>query len=151
MTNGKLRILLVEDHSDTLKLYEQLLRLEGYSVSAADSFAAAVCLAEKESFDLLICDLGLPDGSGTPLLEHLWQRTPGVVGIVVSGHARADDISRSLQAGYCLHLSKPIQPQHLLDAISRCLDSSRPTGHPGSGFITGNGTARIPTGPRSPS
>lgn len=130
MTNGKLRILLVEDHGDTLKLYEQLLRLEGYSVSAADSFAAAVSLAENESFDLLICDLGLPDGSGAPLLQHLRHRTPGVVGIVVSGHARTADISLSLQAGYCVHLSKPIHPQQLFDAINRCLDSSRPTGHP---------------------
>ena len=127
MTNGKPRILVVEDHGDTLKLYEQLLRLEGYSVKSADSFAAALDVAEANCFDLLICDIGLPDGSGLALLDRLREKMPALSGIVVSGHAHPVDIADSLRAGYCIHLSKPILPEQLFDAINRCLDPSKRT------------------------
>jgi len=125
MTNGKPRILLVEDHGDTLKLYEQLLGLEGYAVRSADSLAAALSLAQTESFDLLICDIGLPDGSGAPLLERLRQRMPQLAGIVVSGYSHPMDIADSLRAGYSIHLSKPIHPQQLLEAIDRAIEPSQ--------------------------
>lgn len=124
MAKKKVHILFVEDHPDTLRLYQRVLDLEGYSTRGADNFKAAVSLAEQEPFDLLICDISLPDGSGWELLERLRQEMPGLPGIVITGHGFARDIARSARAGFCVHLTKPIETQKLLDSIRRCLASA---------------------------
>ena len=72
---GPLRLLLVEDHEDTLRVMVRLLRAYGYTVSSAASVQDAVKLADSEKFDLLISDLGLPDGSGLDLVRHLKSET----------------------------------------------------------------------------
>ncbi len=116
----KLRILIVEDHLDTLNLYRQLIEYDGHSVALADGFAAALALADQEHFDLLITDVTLPDGSGWTLLKRLRELMPALPGIAVTGHAHPRDIDRSERAGFCIHLSKPIKPEQLCDAIRRC-------------------------------
>jgi CheY-like chemotaxis protein len=118
-----LRILVVEDHADTLLLYGRLLEAEGYSAITADSFAAAIAQAERNPIDIVICDVVLPDGSGWALLDRLREMIPGLVGIVVSGLAYPGDLARSQRAGYCIHLAKPIEPQRLYEAIERCADA----------------------------
>ncbi|MEY2439129.1 MAG: two-component system, chemotaxis family, CheB/CheR fusion protein, partial [Verrucomicrobiota bacterium] len=63
-----LRILLVEDHNDTRGVFANLLNRSGYLVSVADSVKSAVALLGIRKFDVLLSDLGLPDGSGYALL-----------------------------------------------------------------------------------
>src|SRR5687767_4404190 len=118
----KLRILVVEDHPDTLHLYRKLLEDEGHDVVAVDSFASAVELVGTDNFDLVISDVSLGDGSGWALLERLRERNPGLPGIAVSGHAYPTDIAKSERAGYCVHLSKPVDPERLYDAIRVCTE-----------------------------
>ena len=69
-----LRILLVEDHEDTNRSLTQLLRRRGYHVHAACSVANALELARQEHFDVLVSDIGLPDGSGVDLMQRLQSR-----------------------------------------------------------------------------
>ena len=65
-----LRILLVEDHEDTRLVMTRLLASFGCNVTAAGTVRDALAIAEHERFDLLVSDIGLPDGSGTEVMRH---------------------------------------------------------------------------------
>ncbi|MGE5275826.1 MAG: PAS domain S-box protein [Acidobacteriota bacterium] len=113
-----LAILLVEDHADTAGALTQLLREEGHRVKCVASVSEAVDLFRKETFDLLVTDLGLPDGSGHELLGVLRAIRP-IRGIVLSGYGMDADVARSRAAGFAEHLTKPVQISLLLAAIDR--------------------------------
>ena len=113
-----LSILLVEDHADTSEALAELLRLLGYQVQVAGSVAAALDLADASGIDLVISDLGLPDGSGLDLMRELGTRH-GLRGIALSGYGMEEDVQRSREAGFEAHLTKPVNLQTLQDAIRR--------------------------------
>ena len=100
------RILLVDDHLDTNIALKILLERRGYDVVTADSSASALACSREERFDLVISDIGLPDGSGWDLLPQLLSMQP-VKAIALSGFATKDDIERSQRAGFSFHLPKP--------------------------------------------
>src|SRR6266542_152203 len=88
------RILLVEDHKDTAKIMMRLLKGFDYDVQLADTVAGALLVAGQLKFDLVISDLGLPDGTGFELMKQLHQMYP-IHGIALSGYAMDDDIQKS--------------------------------------------------------
>jgi HAMP domain-containing protein/signal transduction histidine kinase/CheY-like chemotaxis protein len=102
-----MRILLVEDHEDTNRSLTNLLRRRGYHVQSARDLRSARDLSSKEEFDVLISDLGLPDGSGTDLMQTLRSERP-VFGIALTGYGMENDIRKSQEAGFKHHLVKPI-------------------------------------------
>lgn len=114
-----LRVLLVDDHEDTNRSLFLLLRRRGYAVQTAVSIASALEVADQHSFDVVVSDLGLPDGSGLDLLAQL-PTPPTLGGIMVSGYGMDEDIARSREAGYKEHLSKPVSVDKL-DAVIRRL------------------------------
>ena len=101
------RILLVEDHEDTNRSLTRLLRRRGYHVQSAASLQGALELSGKEEFDVLISDLGLPDGSGIELMQQLGSQRP-LFGIALTGFGMEEDIRKSRDAGFKHHLVKPI-------------------------------------------
>jgi CheY-like chemotaxis protein len=114
-----IRILLVDDHEDTNRAMQRLLRRLGYEVETADSVQAALSAAEADPpFDLLISDIGLPDGSGLQLMEELLKRRP-IKGIALSGFGMEEDVKKSKQAGFYEHLTKPINFKRLETAIKQ--------------------------------
>jgi two-component system CheB/CheR fusion protein len=117
-TGAGLRILLVEDHADTAEAMGELLRDLGHEVTVAGSVAAGLDAAERLAghFDLVLSDLGLPDGSGLELMAQLHGRY-GVRGIALSGYGMEEDVRKSLEAGFDRHLTKPINLQALQTAI----------------------------------
>lgn len=114
-----LRVLLVEDHSDTGTVMARLLRRSGHTVVHAESMAGAVKAWEAEHYDLLISDLGLPDGNGLDLMRRIRDRHPGVPGICMSGFGMDSDVEASRAAGFNEHLIKPVDMQQLHAAIRR--------------------------------
>jgi signal transduction histidine kinase/CheY-like chemotaxis protein len=102
-----MRILLVEDHEDTKRSLTNLLRRRGYHVQSAGDLQSAIDLSAKEEFDVLISDLGLPDGSGIDLMRVLNSQRP-VFGIALTGFGMEDDIRKSYEVGFKHHLVKPI-------------------------------------------
>jgi len=112
------RILLVEDHTDSRTTITRLLENRGYEVLTATNIAAALQVASDTDFDLLISDIGLPDGSGMDLMRALRERGQ-VRGIAISGFGMEENIRQSIEAGFSEHLTKPIVFQHLLEAIRR--------------------------------
>ena len=116
------RVLLVDDHADTLHSMDRLLRLRGYQVCTASSVSAALQAAATHAFDLLISDVGLPDGSGMDLMRELRLRHgKGLPGIALSGYGMEEDVSRSRDAGFGEHLTKPVDMLGLEAVISRML------------------------------
>jgi len=101
-----MRILLVEDHEDTNRSLTSLLRRRGYHVRSALTFQSAVELSAKEKFDVLISDLGLPDGNGIDLIQKLASKPP--LGIALTGFGMEQDIRKSREVGFHHHLVKPI-------------------------------------------
>ncbi len=114
-----LRILLVEDHGDTARIMCRLLSAEGHEVQAAADVASALSLAEKQAFDLLLSDLGLPDGSGLDLMRSLRARGLTLPAIALSGYGQEQDAEQSRQAGFRSHLTKPVSLPKLKQAIAK--------------------------------
>jgi PAS domain S-box-containing protein len=125
-TRKPLSILAVEDHIDTAQALAQLLDSEGHAVETAGTVADAVGLFRDRPFDLLITDLGLPDGSGYDLLGELRKIRP-IRGIVLSGYGMDADIARSLSSGFDEHLIKPVNIRRLIAAISRIAQEMGPS------------------------
>ena len=121
-------ILLVEDHEDTARVLRRILEHAGYAVAHAESVARARELAGTASFDLVISDLGLPDGNGADLMRFL-QAHHGLSGIALSGFGTDDDVLASSEAGFAEHLTKPVDWPLLRGAIERLL-GARATENP---------------------
>ena len=113
------RLLLVEDHETTRSVLMRLLRRAGYEVVAAGSVAEAVAAAAQERFDVVVSDLGLPDGSGQDLMKRLRALDPTLRGIALSGYGMEDDLRRSEEAGFFTHLVKPVKFEQLREALQR--------------------------------
>ena len=111
-----LRILLVEDHDPTSRVLSLLLRQMNHQVTAAPTVADALRQAEKSQFDLLISDLGLPDGTGLDLMRQLREKYR-ITGIALSGYGMDQDIADSREAGFVEHLIKPVDLPRLKSVI----------------------------------
>jgi PAS domain S-box-containing protein len=110
-----LRILVVDDHADTVRVISALLERAGHRVVQAINLRSARDAALAESFDLLLCDIGLADGSGLDLMREL--ASTGLRGVALSGFATAADIASSLDAGFIAHLTKPVRWDELIRQI----------------------------------
>jgi CheY-like chemotaxis protein len=110
-----MRVLLVEDHEDTNRALTRLLQLRGYHVQSARDVQSALALTESAEFDVLISDLGLPDGSGIDLMRALQTERP-LLGIALTGYGMEEDIRKSRDAGFKHHLVKPIDV-NMLDSF----------------------------------
>jgi len=117
MGDRQRRILLVEDHSSTVDALTQLLVRRKYEVVVAKCLAEARDLSSREKFDLLISDIGLPDGNGYELMTEMRGRT-GLVGIALTGYGMEEDVDRSRRAGFFTQLTKPVSVQALDNALA---------------------------------
>jgi signal transduction histidine kinase/response regulator RpfG family c-di-GMP phosphodiesterase len=113
-----MRVLLVEDHEDTNRSLTSLLRRRGYHVQAARSVQSALELAAKERFDVLVSDIGLPDGSGIDLMQAINSEHP-IFGIALTGFGMEEDVRRSHDVGFHHHLIKPVDLNRLDSLIQQ--------------------------------
>lgn len=114
------RILLVEDHEPTRASLTHLLSRRNYKVTPVGSLAEARSVVGKKKFNLLISDIGLPDGNGCDLMEEL-RKNSHLKGIALTGYGMEQDVSRSYAAGFAAHLTKPVRMESLDDALSVAL------------------------------
>ena len=122
-----LRILLVDDHVDTCMALEKLLTRRGHQIVTAHDVRSAIEAARGDSFDLLISDMGLPDGTGVELIARLGEMGR-VRGIAISGFGMYGDVEKSLAAGFAVHLIKPVQFHRLEEAIAVAMSPEGPGG-----------------------
>ena len=82
---------------------------------------SALKLAPKAKFDVLISDIGLPDGDGWELMRKLREQIPNLKGIAMSGYGMRTDLEKSKQAGFAGHIIKPFGPVELNAALKKVL------------------------------
>ena len=120
-----LRILVVEDHEDARRCLCTLLGSQGYDVSAAGDVRTALELGARHSFDMLISDIGLPDGSGLELLARIKQNSPQLQGIALTGYSMPQDKIDAQEAGFFALLVKPVQFAELRHLIETLLPQAK--------------------------
>ena len=118
------RVLLVEDHVDSAAAVKELLGVLSCDVVVAHTVQEALDVSGKGSFDLVLSDLGLPDGNGLDLMRILRDQH-GLSGIAITGHGMADDLRNTRDAGFVGHLVKPITLQRLSDAVQEFFQERR--------------------------
>jgi len=102
-----LRILVVEDHADTLRVLARLLDHFGHEISVANGAQRALEIVDSKEFDVVLSDIGLPDGTGYEVIAQAKRKQP-IKGVALTGFDKDEDIKRSKEAGFDFHLSKPV-------------------------------------------
>ena len=121
MSTRPLKILVVEDHDDTSRLMARLLEGHGHDVRTASGVGPALEAAGREPFDLIISDIGLPDGTGMDLMRQLQAIRP-TRGIALSGYGSSEDVRLAKDAGFSVHVTKPVDfstLQHIISEVSQ--------------------------------
>jgi CheY-like chemotaxis protein len=114
---SRARLLLVEDNDTTRSALQKLLCARNFEVKSAASIADAWALVAETKFDVLVSDIGLPDGDGYLLMRELKDRY-GMTGIALTGYDLEDDIKLSQEAGFSVHITKPIRARILDEALA---------------------------------
>jgi PAS domain S-box-containing protein len=115
-------VLIVEDHADTARILSRLLTKRGYRVRTAGSVQEAIDALGEQTVELIVSDVGLPDGTGYELIRRALDIRP-VIGIAMSGFGMEEDILRSREAGFAEHLVKPVDVVQIDESIRRLLKS----------------------------
>jgi len=123
----KERILIVDDEPSILQLTMDVLTKEGYDVRGANSSREALEIIEKESFDLLLIDVVMPDINGLELLQTVREFDLDVAAIIMTGYGTVDVTTESLKAGAQSFLAKPFTVQELRAATKSALEKARLT------------------------
>jgi PAS domain S-box-containing protein len=113
----ELRLLLVEDHAATLTVLARLLRRAGHRVETASNVADALDLASRHTFDVVVSDIGLPDGTGIELMKQLHEDY-GLSGVALTGYGMEEDHRLTQEAGFMIHLTKPVDFAQLRHALT---------------------------------
>jgi PAS domain S-box-containing protein len=116
----KFRVLVVEDNPDSAESLRMLLDLSGYEVEVANTGTAGVEAATRFRPHAVVCDIGLPGLDGYQVAQIL-RKQPDLGGtrlIAVSGYGRPEDVEKARRAGFHKHLTKPVDPDDLLEQLS---------------------------------
>ena len=115
------RILVVDDEPDARSLAQRVLEERGADVVTANSASEALRVVDGKSLSLVISDIGMPGQDGYELIRQL-RSLPSENGripaVALTALARSEDRHRALTAGYQIHLSKPIDPAHLVAVVA---------------------------------
>lgn len=123
-TRRALKILLVEDHADSAYIMERMLSRKGFDVSTCRDIQSAKKTIQTGSFDVLVSDLGLPDGSGLELMRHIRAAGHSLPAIALTGFGMESDHINTTQAGFNHHLLKPVDVNQLESLITRLIENS---------------------------
>ena len=113
-----MRILVVEDHGETLQTLARLLSHFGHEISVADCTRSALEFVQAKQFDVVLCDIGLPDGSGYDIISEA-KRKQSVEGVALTEFDRDEDIRRGKEAGFDFHLTKPVDFHELRTVLGQ--------------------------------
>ena len=117
------RVLIVDDHADSRDLFATILSRRGAEVTAVDSVREGLAAARRVRPDVIVCDLAMPGDDGFALIREIrsWPSDQGIVvpAVALTAYARPEDRDRALAAGFQVHLSKPVEPRALLEAVAR--------------------------------
>ncbi len=116
-----LRIFVVENHADSLRALQEYLEQMGHTVFSAVTVTGALAALPDADCEVLISDIGLPDGSGWELMERLSVPRP-IFAIAMSGFGMREDREKSAASGFRQHLVKPVDPEELDVVLDRATE-----------------------------
>jgi DNA-binding NtrC family response regulator len=123
-------ILVVDDERSLREFLTILLEQEGYEVTTAESVATGIARLHEHTFDLVMCDLKLPDGTGLEVLADARKNHVAAPFIIITAHTTPQHALEALRAGAAEYLSKPFNVEDLKLILDKLLDKSE---KPGSG------------------
>jgi CheY-like chemotaxis protein len=119
---SNLRVLLVEDGDDMRDMIATILRGSGAQVTSVDSVEAAIAALEINVPDVLLSDIGMPGADGYALMRHVkvWEEKNQrrIPALALTAYAGEEDRARTCAAGFLAHLAKPVEPDHLVNAVA---------------------------------
>jgi signal transduction histidine kinase len=141
LLNG-LCVLVVDDQHDARECLSLMLQQHGANVLTAATAAEALCLFDQRQVDVVLSDVAMPGEDGLSLIRRIRERPPTMGGRVpaaaVSAYARAEEVSRAMEAGFDLHLAKPLEEEELVRGVLKLMDGARGAG---TGIQGGEGDA----------
>lgn len=118
----KPRILIVDDESSLLQLLDMVLVDEGYLTHCAPSVSAAKTALEENNFDLVLCDIHMPDGDGLVLLKEIKEATPQCAVIMMTAYTTTDSAIEAMKTGAYDYLSKPFDIEEVKVQVQKALE-----------------------------
>ena len=120
-SNGKEKILVVDDSSQTLEVIQRNLKLQGYSVFIASGVEKAIRIIESTQIDLVITDLKMPKIGGLELVRHVRENYKNTEVIMITGYATIEGAVNAVKTGAEEYLTKPFTDEELISAVKRAL------------------------------
>jgi two-component system CheB/CheR fusion protein len=122
---NQLRVLVVDDTSDSVEMLQQLLEMEGAVVVSARSGSDALEIAGKQDFDVVLSDISMPGMDGFEFVQRLRTitRHKDLPVIALTGFGRVEDVSRSKAEGFLSHVTKPVDISKLIEILRKLMAS----------------------------
>jgi CheY-like chemotaxis protein/anti-sigma regulatory factor (Ser/Thr protein kinase) len=114
-----IRVLVVDDESDAREALEGILRFHGAVVHSAASVVQALHVIDREALDVLLADIAMPGRDGYDLIRTIRKKKNLLPAAAVTAFTGDEDRARALEAGFQVHLGKPMQPERLLATVLR--------------------------------
>jgi len=129
-TNGRRRVVIIDDNDDMRDMVRAALELDGHEVSEARDGAGGLALAAQQKPDVVDIDIGLPDIDGYEVARRLRVQPGGADTylIAVTGYGQAEDRRRATDAGFDAHLTKPVTPEVLQQAVTAIAEARNARG-----------------------
>jgi DNA-binding NtrC family response regulator len=115
------RILIVDDDPFFLRVLSRILSGENFKVRTAEGVLEARRVLGEDSFDVVICDLRLPDGDGLGILQEIRRANSEVPVVILTAYGEVDSYLEAMNAGATEYLNKPVKSEELLALVRRCL------------------------------
>lgn len=117
--NGNLRVLVLDDSSDTVEMLKALLTDSGAAVAAATAGTEALRIAAESDFDVIVSDISMPGMDGFEFLRNVKSstRNANIPVVALTGFGRTEDVERARAAGFHSHLTKPLDVDLLIETL----------------------------------
>lgn len=137
MMNG--RILIIDDDLYMVKLLDNYFKKEGYKTCTLTKGKPALKLLENKSFDLVLCDIRLPDIDGTRLLPEIRKIAPDTAIVMMTAYAEINTAVHCIKSGAYEYVTKPVVPEHISNVVKKAIESKQlKAAGDDFDFITGN-------------
>jgi two-component system response regulator (stage 0 sporulation protein F) len=123
MTNSDIKILVVDDEEHTRLGYAEVLRLEDYDVDVAENGAVGLEMAKKNSYDVIITDLRMPEMDGTMFIENLRKFDQDVKVVVITAFGSFKSYKKATSLGVVEYINKPVRAKDLKEAVLKVLNN----------------------------
>jgi DNA-binding response OmpR family regulator len=119
------RVLLVDDERTARLSLAEILRMEGYEVVVADGGSAAILFLKAQDFDVVLCDLKMPEVDGLDVLAACHQYRPATEFVLLTAYGTMDTAVEALRLGASDYLLKPALPEAILEGVAKALGKRR--------------------------